>query len=201
MLSDVNALPRAERHFAAGDGYVQGDAVDHRFDMRGHIVGSFGIMNPAGVVGRNALERRDEVGLHLRIGVFLNDKRRRGVPQIKQHDAIARFDLAQEARDLSRYFKKTFAGGFDRERRAGDGFDTRRRDGGQFGGCAGQRQNLGSGLVQQVLLSLGDCVDEPLPDLSRIGDRATDIGIVGQLDRDLIAVRPWSLVHHLVRQR
>jgi hypothetical protein len=60
------------------------------------------------------------------------------MPQIKQHDAIARFDLAQEAHDLSRYFKETFAGGFDRERRAGDDFDTRRMDGGQFGRCVGQ---------------------------------------------------------------
>jgi hypothetical protein len=106
MLGDVNALPRAERHLAAGDGYVQRYAVDHGFDMRGHIVGAFGIMNPACILGRDPFEGRDKIGLHVRIGILLNDKRRRGMPQIKQHDTIARLDIAQEARDLSRYFKK-----------------------------------------------------------------------------------------------
>ena len=138
MLSDVNALPRAEHHFAANDRYMQGDAGDHSFDMRGHIIGPFGVVDPARIFGRDPFECRDEVGLHVRIGVFLNDKRRRGVPQIKQHDAIARFDFAQEACNLARYFKETFAGGLDRKCRAGDGLDTRRVDGGQFSRCAGQ---------------------------------------------------------------
>jgi hypothetical protein len=201
MLGDINTLPRAERHFAANDGQMQGDAIDHRFDMRGHIVGPFGVVNPSCIFGRDPFECRDEVGLHVRIGVFLDDKRRRGMPQIKQHSTIARLDLVQEARDLSRYFKEAFAGGLDRECRTGDGFDTRRMDGGQFSRCAGQCLILGSDLVQHLLLGFGDCVDEPLPDLSHIGDRPIDIGIVGQPDRDLIAVRSWSLGHHLVRQR
>ena len=114
MLGNINALPRAERYFATSHRHMQGDAVDHCFDMRGHIVGPFGVVNPAGVVGRDPFEGRDKIGLHVWIGILLNDKRRRGVPQIKQYNAIARLDLAQKARDLSRYFKKTFASGFDR---------------------------------------------------------------------------------------
>ena len=48
MLGDIDALPGAERQRAADDRHMQRHAVEHGFDMRRHVVGSFDIVHPAG---------------------------------------------------------------------------------------------------------------------------------------------------------
>jgi hypothetical protein len=96
------------------------------------IVGSFDVVHPAGVGRRDALERGDEIGLHIRVGVLLDDQGGRGVPQIKQHHAVARLDLFQKTRDFARDLEKTFAGCLYREHRPRDRLHAGVMDGGQF---------------------------------------------------------------------
>jgi hypothetical protein len=74
------------------------NAVEHGFDVRGHVVWPLDLVHPAGLRRGDAFERGDEIGAHVRIGVLLNHQRRRGVPQKDKHGAVARFDLVEEAR-------------------------------------------------------------------------------------------------------
>src|ERR1700730_1821358 len=110
VLGDINALPGAEPKLAARDRHVQRHAVAHGLDVSRHVVGPFDVVHPAGVGRRDALERGDEIGLHVRVGVLLDHQRGRGVLQIKQHNAIASLYLFQKARELARDLEKAFAG-------------------------------------------------------------------------------------------
>ena len=97
MLGDIDALPCAEHHPPAIHGHVRRDAVEHRFDVRRHVVGSFDVVHPAGIRRREPRQRGDEVGAHVRIGIFLDDKGSRGVANEKRRRRGARFDLIEEA--------------------------------------------------------------------------------------------------------
>ena len=50
VLDQIDALPGAERELAAGDRHMQRDAGEHRLDMRRHVVGPFGVVDPGRVV-------------------------------------------------------------------------------------------------------------------------------------------------------
>ena len=75
MLGDINALPSAERQIAFADWYLQGHAVEHGFDMGRHVVRPFDVVHPAGIGRRQAAERGDQIGAHIRVGVLLYDQR------------------------------------------------------------------------------------------------------------------------------
>jgi hypothetical protein len=74
----------AEQERAVGNRNMQGHSGQHGLDVRGHIVRPFRGMEPALARRHQAIERGREVSLHVGIGIFLNDQRRRGMPQIEQ---------------------------------------------------------------------------------------------------------------------
>ena len=55
-----------------------------------HVVGPLDIVDPAGICRREAIERARKIDPHIRIGIFLNDERRRGMPQEKEQRAVIR---------------------------------------------------------------------------------------------------------------
>jgi hypothetical protein len=79
--------------------------------MGRHIVRAFHAVHPTRVRRRQALERGDKIGLHVGIGVLLNNQRRRRVLEIDEHGAVACVDLFKKPRDVARDLKETFAGG------------------------------------------------------------------------------------------
>ena len=99
---------------------MQRDTVDHCLDMSRHVVRTFGIMHPTGVGRRYSPERRDKIGLHIRIGVLLNDHRSRGVADIGEQHAVVGTGLTQECRDIARDLDEPLAARLDRKRRAGN---------------------------------------------------------------------------------
>ena len=58
MLDQIDRLPGSEREFALQDRNLQRGRRQHGFDMRGHVVGTFGVMAPSGIFGRQPIERR-----------------------------------------------------------------------------------------------------------------------------------------------
>src|SRR5262245_33461979 len=79
MLGQIETLPGAERELAVDHRHLQRDAVYHGLHVRRHIVGPFHIVDPAGVSRRDAIERGEEIGLHVRIGILLDHKGCRGM--------------------------------------------------------------------------------------------------------------------------
>jgi hypothetical protein len=92
---------------------MQRDAVEHGFDVGGHVVRPLHVVYPGSIRRRKALERGGEIGADIRVGVLLNDKRGRGVAHEKQQSAVARLDPLEELLRLARDLEKTFAGGLD----------------------------------------------------------------------------------------
>src|SRR5437016_1127287 len=88
MLDEIDSLPGAERELAASDRNVERDSGKHGFYMRRHVIRSFRIVHPAGIVRRQAAKRGNQVGAHVGIGVLLNEKGSRGVAQIEEQDAL-----------------------------------------------------------------------------------------------------------------
>ena len=84
VLREIETLPGPDREPAANDRNMQGHAVDHRFHMRRHVVRAFGVVHPAGIGRRQPVERGHEIGLHVGIGILLDDQRRRGVPEVSE---------------------------------------------------------------------------------------------------------------------
>ena len=61
MLDQIDALPGAERELALRHRHMQRHAVEHRLDMRRHVVGALDIVNPGRVFRRQPVERADEI--------------------------------------------------------------------------------------------------------------------------------------------
>ena len=114
-------VPSAES--ARRDRHMQGNAVEHGFDMGRHIVRTFHIMHPAGIRRRQAIERRNQIGTDVGVGIFLDYERGRGVLEIKQYDAVLRTDLLQKLRNIAGDLEKALAGGRHRQNGGSDGLD------------------------------------------------------------------------------
>jgi hypothetical protein len=74
VLDQVDALPGAKAESAGSNRDVQRHSVQHRFDMRRHIIRPFHVMDPGRIFRCEPIERRDQIGLHVGIGVFLDRK-------------------------------------------------------------------------------------------------------------------------------
>ena len=81
---------------------MQRDAVEHRLDVRRHVVGTLDVVDPGRVFRRQAVERGGQVGLHVGIGVLLDGERGGGVAQKDKQRALARLALRDEIRGLAR---------------------------------------------------------------------------------------------------
>ncbi|GCC48047.1 hypothetical protein chiPu_0032528, partial [Chiloscyllium punctatum] len=77
MLDQIDALPGAKRHLAVEHRDLQRGRRQHGLDMRRHVIGTFGVVTPAAVFRRCAVERRHQVGQHGRIGILLDRQRSR----------------------------------------------------------------------------------------------------------------------------
>ena len=62
VLDQIDALPGAEREFAADDRHMQRHAVEHGLDMRRHVVRALDVVDPGRVFRRQTIERRHQVG-------------------------------------------------------------------------------------------------------------------------------------------
>ena len=82
MLDKINALPHAERQLAANDRYVERYAIEHRFDVGGHVIRAFHIMDPRRIFRRQTIKRSNQIRLHVGIGIFLDREGCRGVSEI-----------------------------------------------------------------------------------------------------------------------
>src|SRR3954467_3026385 len=71
VLDQIDALPSTERKPTAAHRNVQRNAGQHRLDVARHVVGPLDSVYPGTVGRREAMQRRDEVGLHIRIGILL----------------------------------------------------------------------------------------------------------------------------------
>ena len=89
-------LPCSKRELALRDRHAERGVRERRFDMRRHVVRPFDAVNdPRRVVRDDAAEEFLEIAQHVRIGVFLDHQRSRGVPAIERelpHGDAARFD-------------------------------------------------------------------------------------------------------------
>ena len=57
VLDQIDALPGAERELALRHRHMQRHAVEHRLDMRRHVVRPFDVMDPGRVFRRQTIER------------------------------------------------------------------------------------------------------------------------------------------------
>jgi len=110
MLDQIDRLPCSEREFALEHGDLQRGRRQHGLDMRRHVIGSFGIVAPSGVLGRQAIEHGREIVEHRGIGVFLNRQRRRGVTDEQCYRPFSRAGRLDELRDLAGEVDKAAAG-------------------------------------------------------------------------------------------
>src|SRR6185312_6898818 len=55
MLDQIDRLPGSQREFILQNRYLQRGRRQQGLDMRGHVVGSFGIVCPARVLGGDAI--------------------------------------------------------------------------------------------------------------------------------------------------
>ena len=74
VLCEINPLPGAKREPAISHRHLQRDTIDHGLHVRRHVVGPFSVVDPTYVRGRNAIERGNEIDLHVGICIFLDHK-------------------------------------------------------------------------------------------------------------------------------
>jgi len=61
VLDKINALPHAERQFAADDRDVQRYAIEHCFHVGGHVVRPFHVMDPGRIFRRKTIKRSTQI--------------------------------------------------------------------------------------------------------------------------------------------
>jgi hypothetical protein len=79
VLEEVDALPGAEDEAAVQDGDGELDLREGGFEVGGHVVEAFVVVNVGTVVGGDVVEVGEDVALHGGVGVLLDEQRRRGV--------------------------------------------------------------------------------------------------------------------------
>ena len=117
MFGKIKSLPSSDRKLARNDRNVERHAIDHGFDVRGHVVGSFGIVDPSGIEWRKPIKRGHQLGLHVGIGILLDDQGGGGVLEIGVQNPVPGFRFRQEARRIA---GEAGARRFDAERRRGE---------------------------------------------------------------------------------
>lgn len=80
MLEKVNSLPGSEHRTTRRNRYRQRRRGQRRLDVSGHVVWALAGVDEERVAFRDkAAEECQEIALHVGIGVFLDEERRRGV--------------------------------------------------------------------------------------------------------------------------
>lgn len=94
VLKEVNPLPGAQTHLTVLDRNAEADGQKGGFDMGGHVVRAFervAQIAHAGVIRRRdkAAEIGQQITLHIRVGIFLDQQRGRGVAHHQRQKPIA----------------------------------------------------------------------------------------------------------------
>ncbi len=100
VFGEVNALPTPKLKRTISNRNVKRNAGHHGLHVSRHVVGSFSVVNPAGVGWRKAVKRRAEIGANVRIGILLYQERRRGVADEHKHDTVACSATGDEIRNV-----------------------------------------------------------------------------------------------------
>src|SRR5215470_16633260 len=115
VFGNVNALPAPKLKRTISNRNVKRNAGHHGLHMSRHVVGSFHVVNPAGVGWRKAVKRRAEIGADVRIGILLYQERRRGVADEDKHDTVACSAAGDEIPNVFRNLEKPLAARLDNE--------------------------------------------------------------------------------------
>ena len=83
--------------------------------MSRHVIRTFRIMGPAGVLRRKSIERGGQIVEHRGIGVFLNRERGRGVANEQRHYPLGRTGLLHEGCDFAGQIDEARSASFDRK--------------------------------------------------------------------------------------
>ena len=114
MFPEINALPGAEGEMAAFEGNAEVDGGKRRADVSGHVVFPFGgVLEDRITVRREAGKDAFEVAAHFRIGIFLNEQRRRCVLKVESGDARLQCRLPKHLGDLIGQVIKAAAPGWN----------------------------------------------------------------------------------------
>lgn len=100
MLHEIERLPRPEQRFAAGNRYGNRRRGEHRFDMRRHVIGPFDGVPVRSVIRGQGLERMKQIVPNVGVGIFLNDERRRRVPNEHDQQAVRCPHTREPSRDV-----------------------------------------------------------------------------------------------------
>jgi hypothetical protein len=87
VLEEIDALPRAERQIPADNRNGKMRLRQRGAYMRRHVVRTFGIVLVHRRFRRDALEISFHVGANGRVGILLNEQRRRGVAAEDRHES------------------------------------------------------------------------------------------------------------------
>ena len=108
VFPNVDALPGAEDQSAVGDGDAQVHGRQRGADVRGHVVITFASVPEKRVaIGCEAGEEAFQVTAHFRIGIFLNEQRGGGVPEVQRGEAGLQPGLADQRVDFARDLAET----------------------------------------------------------------------------------------------
>jgi hypothetical protein len=110
MFEQIDPLPSAKHQSPRGNRDRKLGWRERGPDMRGHIVRSFRPVEIAHVIfWRGGVEKIFKIGLNVRVCVFLNEERRRGMAAKYRQKAGRDILAPQPKRDFAADFNKTFA--------------------------------------------------------------------------------------------
>ena len=117
MLGYIYALPGAKSERAVEHGNMQGYCSKHGLDMRGHVIGPFDVVEPAGIGRSNAIQRARKISAHVGVRIFLDDEGCRRVTHEKEQCAVFRIRIGNEPRYVRRDLRESLTTGFNQKLR------------------------------------------------------------------------------------
>ena len=107
VLTKVDPLPRPQLQAPIFHGNGHAAAEQGGFDVGGHVIGAFGVVNVVPRLRRNVLKEVFQILLHIGIGVFVNQQRRLRVAAIDGEQAGLHALLCRPRTDFGRDLDET----------------------------------------------------------------------------------------------
>ena len=110
VFPDVDALPGAEGEFTVHDGEAQVHRGQRGADVRGHVVAALaGVLEERVAIRGEPGEEALQVAADFRVGVFLDEQRSGGVPEMQRGEAGLQAGLAHAGGDFMGDFSEAAA--------------------------------------------------------------------------------------------